>query len=181
MTALNLTDTRTRWLRIALAVLLVVVLVVGVYLVWPARAKQKVVGYFTSAVGIYPGDDVSIIGVPVGKIDSIEPRAADVKITMSIDDGVKLPKDAKALIIAPNLVSSRFIQFTPAYTEGDVLANGAELGLERTGVPVAYATSCLARLRAIDTSSLAIRRLNSFISSNLRPSGSSPAESTGSP
>ena len=62
---------------------------------------------------------------PVGTIDSIEPRADDVKVTMTVDDDVKLPADAKALIIAPNLVSARFIQFTPAYTGGPALADGA--------------------------------------------------------
>ncbi len=121
---------RSRWLRIALAALLVATLLVGVYLVWPSRAGHKVVGYFTSAVGLYPGDDVRIVGVPVGKIDSIEPRATDVKVTMSVKDDVKVPADAKALIIAPNLVSARFVQLTPAYTGGAVMADG---GRDRLG------------------------------------------------
>ena len=99
---------------------------------WP-RAGHTVVGYFTSAVGLYPGDDVRVVGVPVGTIDSIEPRAADVKITMTVRDGVKLPADAKAIIIAPNLVAARFIQLTPAYTGGPTMADGAEIGLDRTG------------------------------------------------
>ena len=44
---------------------------------------------FSSAVGLYPGDEVRVVGVPVGKIDSIEPRADDVKVTMSVSDDVK--------------------------------------------------------------------------------------------
>ena len=62
-------------------------------------------------------------------IDSIEPRATDVKVTMTVKDGVKVPADAKALIIAPNLVSARFVQLTPAYTGGAAMADGAEIGL----------------------------------------------------
>ena len=73
MTLADPSFARSRWPRIALAALLVATLLVGVYLVWPSRAGHKVVGYFTSAVGLYPGDDVRIVGVPVGKIDSIEP------------------------------------------------------------------------------------------------------------
>ena len=46
--------------------LLVAMLLAGVYLVWPSRTGHKVVGYFTSAVGLYPGDDVRVVGVPVG-------------------------------------------------------------------------------------------------------------------
>ena len=138
MTSANPDRDRSRWLRMSLAAILVAMLAVGVYLVWPSRTGHKVVGYFTSAVGLYPGDDVRIVDVPVGKIDSIEPRASDVKVTMSIDDGVKLPADAKALIISPNLVSARFIQLAPAYTGGPAMSDGASIGLDRTAVPVEW-------------------------------------------
>lgn len=130
--------TRSRWLRPVLICVLVAVLAIGAYLVWPSRAGQKVTAYFTSAVGLYPGDGVRVVGVPVGTIDSIDPRANDVKITMTIDSDVKLPAEAKALVISPNLVSARFIQLTPAYTGGAVLADGAEIGLDRTAVPVEW-------------------------------------------
>jgi phospholipid/cholesterol/gamma-HCH transport system substrate-binding protein len=138
MTHANPSFARSPWLRAALAALLVATLLVGVYLVWPSRAGHKVVGYFTSAVGLYPGDDVRIVGVPIGTVDSIEPRATDVKVTMSLDDGVKVPADAKALVIAPNLVSARFVQLAPAYTGGPVMADGAQIGLDRTAVPVEW-------------------------------------------
>src|SRR6478735_3207233 len=89
---------RNRWVRIALAAVLVVTLAIGLYLAWPTRVGDKLTAYFTSAVGLYPGDEVRIVGVPVGKIDSIEPRAGDVKITMTVQDGVKVPADARAII-----------------------------------------------------------------------------------
>src|SRR5271168_1127674 len=129
----------SRGLRNVTIIALVAVLVGGVYTLYSSNGGgRKIVGYFTSAVGLYPGDQVRIIGVPVGTIDSIEPRPADVKITMSISDDVKIPKDAKALIMSPNLVSARFIQLTPAYTGDAVLPNGASIDLARTGVPVEW-------------------------------------------
>ncbi|OBB12090.1 mammalian cell entry protein [Mycobacteriaceae bacterium 1482268.1] len=138
MTYANPSPARSRWLRIALAVVLIVALAIAVYVVWPSRTGDKIVGYFTSAVGLYPGDDVRVVGVPVGTIDSIEPRARDVKITMTLHNKVKVPADAKALIISPNLVSERFIQLTPAYTGGATMADGASIGLDRTAVPVEW-------------------------------------------
>jgi phospholipid/cholesterol/gamma-HCH transport system substrate-binding protein len=138
MTDANPSATRSRWLRVALAAMMVATLAIGVYLVWPSRMGHKVVAYFTSAVGLYPGDDVRIVGVPVGTIDSIEPRATDVKITMTVKDGVKVPADAKAVVIAPNLVAARFVQLAPAYTGGPVMADGAQIGLDRTAVPVEW-------------------------------------------
>jgi phospholipid/cholesterol/gamma-HCH transport system substrate-binding protein len=131
-------SSRSRWIRLALAALLLVTLAVGVYQVWPSRGGHTLTAYFTNAVGLYPGDQVRVVGVPVGTIDSIEPRPSDVKITMTLDRGIKVPADAKALIIAPNLVSARFIQLTPAYTEGDEIADGASIGLDRTAVPVEW-------------------------------------------
>ncbi|MBV9090496.1 MAG: virulence factor Mce family protein [Mycobacteriaceae bacterium] len=127
-----------RWLRYGAIAALVVALIGGIYLVWPGRAGHKVIGYFASAVGIYPGDDVRIVGVPVGKIDGISPQANAVKITMSIEDGVKVPTDAHAIIMAPNIVSARFIQLTPPYTGGPVMPEGGSINLDHTAVPVEW-------------------------------------------
>ena len=124
--------------RFGLVALLVVALIGGIYLVWPGAKSTKIVGYFSSAVGLYPGDDIRIVGVPVGTISSIEPQADAVKITMSMNNGIKVPADAHAIIVAPNLVSARFIQLTPAYTQGEAMADGATIGSDRTGVPVEW-------------------------------------------
>jgi len=139
MTHQTSTGSRNRWLRIGVVAMLLATLVGGVYLVWPARQGYEVVALFPTTVGLYPGDDVRVVGVPVGTIESIEPRANDVKVTMKVRDDVKLPADASALIIAPNLVSARFVQFTPAYTSGPAMAAGTEIsGPDRIAVPVEW-------------------------------------------
>jgi phospholipid/cholesterol/gamma-HCH transport system substrate-binding protein len=128
----------SRGLRYATIIALVAVLVGGVYVLSSQANNRKIVGYFASAVGLYPGDQVRVIGVPIGTIDSIEPRASDVKITMSVSDDVKIPKDAKAVIMSPNLVAARFIQIAPVYTGGAVLPAGGSIDLSRTAVPVEW-------------------------------------------
>jgi phospholipid/cholesterol/gamma-HCH transport system substrate-binding protein len=74
----------------------------------------------------------------VGKIESIEPRAEDVKVTMSVDRDVKIPQDAKAVIMAPNLVAARYVQLAPAYASGPAMPDGATIELSRTAVPVEW-------------------------------------------
>ena len=128
----------SRGLRYSTVIALIAVLVGGVYVLSSSGNSRSVVGYFTSAVGLYPGDQVRILGVPVGQVDTIEPRPSDVKITMSVSKDVKIPKDAQAIIMSPNLVSARFIQLTPAYTGGAVLPDGGSIALGRTGVPVEW-------------------------------------------
>ena len=126
-------------LRTVLAAALVGLLAAGVYLVSPAAAGgYRITGYFTSAVGLYPGDDVRVVGVPVGRIESIEPRAADVKVTMTVNRDVGLPADVHAILMAPNIVSARVVQLAPAYTGGPLLPDGAEIGLDHTAVPVEW-------------------------------------------
>ncbi|BCI85192.1 hypothetical protein NIIDMKKI_03980 [Mycobacterium kansasii] len=128
-----------RGVRTVTIIALVAVLVGGVYVLASVRGNgRKIVAYFTSAVGLYPGDEVRILGVPVGTVDTIEPRPSDVKITMSVSEDVKVPRDAQAVIMSPNLVAARFIQLTPAYTGGAVLPDGASIELSRTAVPVEW-------------------------------------------
>lgn len=105
--------TGSRGLRYATVIALVAALVGGVYVLSSTGNKRTIVGYFTSAVGLYPGDQVRVLGVPVGEIDMIEPRSSDVKITMSVSKDVKVPVDVQAVIMSPNLVAARFIQLTP--------------------------------------------------------------------
>src|ERR1700712_49379 len=138
MTEQNSRKPRGRVLGFVLSGLLVAALVVGAIILWPSPGSTKVVALFSSTVGLYKGDEVRVVGVPVGTIDSIHPRATDVEVTMPGRDGDKPPADARAIVIAPNLVSARFVQFTPAYTGGPVLADGARIGLDRTGVPVEW-------------------------------------------
>ncbi len=55
----------SRGLRYAAIIALVAVLVGGVYVLSSQGNNRSVVGYFTSAVGLYPGDQVRVLGVPV--------------------------------------------------------------------------------------------------------------------
>ena len=73
MTHGNGTSERGRWPRIALAALLVAMLVAGVYLVWPSRTGHKVIAYFPSAVGLYPGDDVRVVVFRSGRSTPLSP------------------------------------------------------------------------------------------------------------
>jgi phospholipid/cholesterol/gamma-HCH transport system substrate-binding protein len=130
----------SRSARIALAVVLALCLVGAIVVVVFPRSlgKTELTAYFDNSNGIYKGDDVMILGVPVGSVDSIEPQPQRVKITFHLDDEYKVPADANAIIISPTLVTARAIQLTPAYTSGPVMDSGAVIPQERTAVPVEF-------------------------------------------
>lgn len=124
-----------RW-RIFLAVGLVAALALTVG--FRDRGRTDLVAWFPSTDGIYAGDEVRVLGVPVGKIDSIGPQDGKVRVAFHVESDVRIPKDAKAIIVAPSLVSSRYIQLTPRYDGGPQLADGATIGIEDTAVPVEW-------------------------------------------
>ncbi|MFC7361738.1 MCE family protein [Nocardioides astragali] len=105
--------------------------------VFGGDSTKTVVAHFPRAISVYEGSDVRVLGVPVGTVTRVEPTGTDVTVTMAYDDTVKLPADAKAVIIAPSVVGDRYVQLTPAYSgTGDVLTDGAELSVEDTSQPL---------------------------------------------
>ena len=93
--------------RIAAAVLVVLALAAGVLLVRQNVFRPTTItAYFTSATAIYPGDEVRVAGVKVGTITTIEPAGSQARLTLAIDHGVPVRADAKAIIMAQNLVAS---------------------------------------------------------------------------
>ncbi|WP_319453872.1 MULTISPECIES: MCE family protein [unclassified Mycobacterium] len=100
---------------------------------------KTITAYFTSATAIYPGDDVRISGVKVGTIAAIDTTGTQARLTLDVDHGVRVPADAKAVIVAQNLISARYVQLAPAFKKGSAeLADGAVIGIERTAVPVEW-------------------------------------------
>lgn len=130
------------WSRVdgrALAVAAAVLLLTATYFIVlrDGTATKTVSAHFPRAVSIYQGSDVRVLGVNVGRVTAVTPEGNSVRVDMEYDAKYQLPADAKAVIVTPTLVADRFVQLTPAYAEGDrVLADGADIALPDTGVPV---------------------------------------------
>ncbi|MFW5472402.1 MCE family protein [Knoellia sp. CPCC 206450] len=119
-----------------MAALVVVGLVAAAVVLWPRGGTKTVTGDFSRAVGLFPGSDVRVLGVRVGEVKAVEPRGESVRVTFEVEDDVKVPAQAKAAVVAPSLVSDRYVQLLPAYTTGPQMQDGARIPQERTAVPV---------------------------------------------
>ncbi|WP_396926831.1 MCE family protein [Mycolicibacterium sp.] len=125
--------------RTALAVVLILVLVGGVLLRTVGHGNRiEVVAYFDNSTALFPGDDIRILGVPVGQVTAVEPHPDGVKISFWFDRKYKVPGDAMAAILSPMLVTGRAIQLTPVYTGGPTMHDGAVIPRNRTAVPVEW-------------------------------------------
>ena len=122
----------------ALAVATAVVLLAATFLllVRDTSETKTVTAHFPRAVSVYKGTDVRILGVNVGHVTAVIPEGNSVRVDMEYDAKYKVPADAKAVIVTPTLVADRFVQLTPAYSGGSLMADGADIPLPDTGVPV---------------------------------------------
>jgi virulence factor Mce-like protein len=120
-----------------LAIACVAALVLASGFLWLAPTSGTVVtAYFDKTIGLYAGSAVRVLGVKVGSIDSVTPVGGQVKVKFTVDSGVRIPADVHAVVIAPSLVSDRYVQLTPAYDGGPELAPNATLNRDRTASPV---------------------------------------------
>jgi phospholipid/cholesterol/gamma-HCH transport system substrate-binding protein len=122
-----------QWIAFGVVATVAIAMLVGV-----RGSDKEVTAYFSSAVGLYPKDEVRVLGVKVGTVTKVEPQGEVVKVTLKIEDDQPIPADAQAAIIAPNLVNGRFVQLAPIYDGGKKLTDGDEIPVERTAVPISF-------------------------------------------
>ena len=99
------------------------------------KDTYQVTAYFEKAIGLFANSDVNILGVPVGKVEKVEPVGDRVKVVMNVDRKYKVPADATAQIVPISVISDRYVELAPAYQGGPTLENGAVLDVDRTAIP----------------------------------------------
>jgi phospholipid/cholesterol/gamma-HCH transport system substrate-binding protein len=122
--------------RVAVPAVLVLLLVAAALTMFRTDDTKTLTAHFPRTISVYEGTDVRVLGVPVGTVDKVTPSGTDVVVTMHYAAKVRVPYDAKAVIVAPSVVGDRFIQLTPVFTGGAVLADGATLDTDHTAVPL---------------------------------------------
>jgi virulence factor Mce-like protein len=120
---------------VALAASVVLLAALGWTILRPA-GQYRVTAWFAETVGLYPGSDVRVLGIPIGSITDVVPLGDRVRVEMTIDDDYDVPADADAVVLAPSLVSDRYVQFAPVYDGGPTMQDGDQVPLERTAIPV---------------------------------------------
>ncbi|MGO3328130.1 MCE family protein [Gordonia sp. (in: high G+C Gram-positive bacteria)] len=107
---------------------------------WSAALGQSttVTAYFDDVSGLYEGNDVAVLGMPIGRILSVDPQGTRVKVEMTVDDDVAIPEDVTAAIVNTSIVTTRHVELTPAYTGGPKL--GDDGVIKHTKAPVEIGT-----------------------------------------
>jgi virulence factor Mce-like protein len=121
---------------VALACVLGLLVAGALWWVGTTSSGTRITAYFAKAVGVYPDSEVKVLGIGVGRITDVEPRGDRVRVDMVVDDGIEIPAGASAVVVAPSLVSDRYVQLAPAYDGGPLMRSGTTIPLARTDTPV---------------------------------------------
>ena len=121
---------------LSVALVLALLATAGLWYVLQRGSQRTVTAYFDNTVGLYEDNEVTIQGIPVGSVDQIVPQGDIVRVVLKVDNEAPVRADAQAVIVAPTLVSDRYVQLGPTYENGPQLADGAMIPVERTSTPV---------------------------------------------
>jgi phospholipid/cholesterol/gamma-HCH transport system substrate-binding protein len=91
---------------------------------------------FSNGIDLYPSSPVTVLGVNVGTVSSVENQADHVLVTMRVNNKYPIPAGANAAVVGQSLLGERYVQFSPSYTGGPQLTDGSLIPLSRTTVPV---------------------------------------------
>jgi phospholipid/cholesterol/gamma-HCH transport system substrate-binding protein len=72
---------------------------------------------FPTVAGLKPGDPVEIAGVRVGRVDAIALADDRARLTLRLEDNVRLQEDVIASVRARGLIGDKFVLITPGASE----------------------------------------------------------------
>ena len=123
-----------------IALVIVAMVAVTAAKVWESTHTSRATIWFTDGTGLFVGDPVKMRGVTIGTVEAVEATPAKVRVEVSYDDSAYVDSEARAAIVAPTLVSGRYVQFVNPVkrSPAGALEDDAVVEVGRTAVPVGY-------------------------------------------
>lgn len=110
-------------------VTLVMLVMVAALILWKSNIRfnssgYKLVGVYDNIGGLLKGSDVRYRGYKVGKVDEILPTPTEIKVTIWIDENIKIPKGSRTKILFDGLVGENYIGIIPNQKEKKLMVDG---------------------------------------------------------
>ncbi|MDQ2797813.1 MAG: MCE family protein [Actinomycetota bacterium] len=115
----------------------------GVIGIDPTASPMTVTMRLKLGGGVFEGSEVAYRGVEVGKVDSVDLKRDGVTVTLSINEGTKIPVDSIAHVYDLSVVGEQYVDLVPRRTSGPVLRDGDVIPVERTTTPISTPTVLL--------------------------------------
>nr|WP_046283298.1 MlaD family protein [Mycobacterium sp. UM_NZ2] len=124
---------------LALAMTLVVAtgyLLVGALRVNPARSTYQITIALPDSGGLLANQDVSVRGVPVGRIESLRVSGTGVDAVANISSTVKIPAASTVRVSGLSAAGEQYIDFEPPSETGPFLSAGSVVSRDRATTPI---------------------------------------------
>ena len=123
---------------VAFLCVLALVVVAGLAFYSHRPSATKYAAMLGTVIGLYPGADVRVLGVPVGTVEKVTPMGTAVRVDFHVESDISLPAGADAALVAPTVVADRYLQISPVYTGGPKMAAGTVIPISRTASPAEF-------------------------------------------
>jgi virulence factor Mce-like protein len=113
-------------------------IVVGSLGINPARSTIAVRVLLPESGGLLPNQDVTLRGVPIGRVKSVNLAGTGVEALAAIDADVRVPSGSVVRVSALSPAGEQYLDFRPV-KDGPALTDGSVIGENQTTVPVSLA------------------------------------------
>ncbi len=133
-----------RRIAVALTGLAVVMVIASAYIlvgtlgVNPARSTISLRIPLPQSGGLLPRQDVTLRGVPIGRVQSILLSDNGVTAVADVDADVAIPHDSTFRVSALSPAGEQYLDIRPATDSGPYLGDGDTVGAGQTTIPVPF-------------------------------------------
>lgn len=89
-----------------------------------------------TAGGIFTHASVAYRGSPIGTVTGVHLSGNHVTVTMSIDDGIRIPRNVRAVVTDRSAVGEQYLDLRPSTGSGPYLQAGDTIPRKQTGTPL---------------------------------------------
>lgn len=129
---------KSHWSLRTVVVAVVIALSAGLLSSCGFSSSKTIYAQFSTAAGVFVGNDVGVLGVPIGTVTAVKPEGQYVLVTMSVDSNQPIPAGAAAVVVSRSVATDRYVELTPVYEGGPQMQSGAVITLDRTQTPVEF-------------------------------------------
>lgn len=134
---------RRAWLSAGALILTLLVatgyLFIGALRVNPLATSYRITVQLPNSGGLLPNQDVTLRGVPIGRVEALDITTAGVNATVSVKSTVPIPVSSQVRVSGLSPAGEQYIDFAAESDSGPYLSDGSVIAQGKATVPVTLA------------------------------------------
>jgi virulence factor Mce-like protein len=134
---------RRSWLSAGALLLTAVIaagyLFLGALRVNPLASSYRITVELPNSAGLLPNQDVTLRGVPIGRVQRLDITASGVDAVVSVDSAVPIPASSEVRVSGLSAAGEQYIDFAASSDAGPFLGEGSVIVQGKATVPVSLA------------------------------------------